>query len=285
MLVRRVVEVTRMSRTRAQAWIDAGAVLVDDVPAPRASVHVREGAVVEIVLPDHERPRTRPAAEPLALDVLYDDERLLVLNKPAGPVVHPSYKNADGTLLNALLWHLRERPGARPGIVSRLDKQTSGVMLVALSADAHRQLQRDAAAGRMRKEYLAVVRGGPAPALGEIDLPLGRDPADRRRVVVAAGGAPSRTRYEVLATTGTVSLVRCELVTGRTHQIRVHLAARGWPILGDPAYGVPHDAIARQALHACRVTLATPGAAPLAFTAPLPDDFQRLLSHAGLNFP
>lgn len=282
-LVRRVVEVTRMSRARAQAWIAAGAVLVDDVPAPRASIRVREGAVVEIVLPDTERPRERPAAEALTLDVLHDDGRLLVVNKPAGVVVHPSYKNPRGTLLNAVLWRLRDRPGAQPGIISRLDKQTSGVMLVALSPDAHRHLQRQASAGGMRKEYLATVRGQPRPAAGEVALSLGRDPADRRRVVVAEDGTPSRTRYEVLATTGTVSLLRCELVTGRTHQIRVHLAARGWPILGDAMYGVPHGAIARQALHAWRVTLSDVNMAPLVFTAPLPDDFRQLLSHHGLD--
>ncbi len=273
-LVRRGSDVSRMSRARAQAWIEAGAVRVDGVPAPRASVRVREGALVEVDLPETATRRERPRGEPLPLDILYEDEHLLALNKAAGQVVHPSYKNASGTLLNAVLWHLRGRPDARPGIVSRLDKGTSGVLLVALAPEVHARLQREAAAGRLRKEYLAIVQGVPEPRGGDIDLPLARDPADRRRVVVASAGAPSRTRYEVVATRDGRALLRCELLTGRTHQIRVHLASRGWPIVGDVLYG--GDAtFGRPALHAWRVRVMHPiSGADLTLTAPLPEDFQ-----------
>jgi 23S rRNA pseudouridine1911/1915/1917 synthase len=273
-LVRRAREISRMSRAQAQAWIEAGAVRVDGVRAPRSSVRVREGAVVEVELPESAARRSSPEAQELALDVLYEDEHLLAINKPEGQVVHPSYKNVTGTLLNAVLWHVRHRPEVRPGIVSRLDKGTSGVLLVALAPDVHAALQRDSAAGRMRKEYLAVVRGAPTPPRGVIDLPLARDPDDRRRVIVTEGGAASETRYEVLATRDARSLLRCELVTGRTHQIRVHLSSRGWPIMGDVLYGGSAE-FGRPALHAWRVTFHHPvSGAAMTITAPPPDDFK-----------
>ena len=203
---------------------------------------------------------------------------MLVVNKPPGLVVHPTYKNTSGTLLNAVLWRVRDRVGAQPGILTRLDKDTSGLVVIALAPDVHAVMQKDAAAGRTRKHYLALVRGSPEPPQGQIVLPLARDPDDRRRVIVTPDGAPCETRYEVVSTDGAHSMVRCELLTGRTHQIRVHLAARGWPILGDQVYGEPDARIARQALHAWRVTLPHPiTRQPLEFEAPLPDDMRRIL--------
>ena len=192
----------------------------------------------------------RPRPEPEALDiaVLYQDAALIAVDKAAGMVVHPTYRNWSGTLLNALLWLLRDRAGVEPRIVTRLDKDTSGLVLVALRPEVHARIQRDASAGLVRKEYLAIVRGTPSPATGSIVLPLARSPDDRRRVVVTDTGQASRTDYEVLSTMDGYSLVRCELVTGRTHQIRVHLAARGWPIAGDATYGEVHPALTRQAL-------------------------------------
>mgnify|MGYP006195725605 CR=1 FL=1 len=275
-LVRRAGEVSRMSRVRAQAWIEAGAVRVDGVAAPRSSIRLREGAVVEVDLPASAQRRSRPAPQELAIEILYEDEHLLAVNKPAGQVVHPSYRNAAGTLLNGVLWHLRGRAGTRPGIVSRLDKGTSGVLLVALAPSVHAALQRAATAGRVRKEYLAVVCGVPEPRRAEIRLPLARDPDDRRRVTVQEHGSESVTRYEVIAGGDGRSLVRCELVTGRTHQIRVHLAARGWPIVGDALYG-GDGTLARPALHAWRVRFRHPvtGAA-MEITAPLPIDLPLL---------
>ncbi len=222
--------------------------------------------------------RRRPVPEEGPLEILYEDEWMLVLDKPAGRVVHPTYRNTSGTLLNAVLWHLRDRPGTQPGILTRLDKDTSGLVVIALTPAIHATMQKDAAARRVAKEYLAIVRGVPEPRLGRILLGLARDVADRRRVVVTEGGAPCETRYEVLSTQDGRSLVRCELLTGRTHQIRVHLSASGWPIVGDHVYGEPDASIGRQALHAWRVSLPHPVTKqPLSLEAPVPADVSRLI--------
>jgi 23S rRNA pseudouridine1911/1915/1917 synthase len=268
-LVRRVTDVARMSRSRAQAWIAHGAVEVDGAIAARASMRVREGAPVAVALPADTPCRLRPQAEDAVLDVIYEDEHLLVVNKPPSVVVHPSYKHPQGTMLNAVLGRRRDHPGSRPGIVTRLDKDTSGLLLVALTSGVHAGLQRQ----RLSKEYFAIVAGVPVPAAGRIDLPLGRDPDDRRRIVVSDDGQPSVTRYRIERTSGEATLVRCELETGRTHQIRVHLAARGWPILGDRVYGVEDARMARVALHACRLRFTHPvTGAPLDLSAPVPGD-------------
>jgi len=218
--------------------------------------------------------RRRPQPEDGPLTIIHEDEWMMILNKPPGLVVHPTYKNTSGTLLNAVLWRIRGRAGAQPGILTRLDKNTSGIVVVALTPAVHAQMQKDAAAGRVRKDYLALVRGQPEPSQGRIVLPLARDPADRRRVIVTPDGAPCETRYEVLSTDARGrSMVGCELITGRTHQIRVHLAARGWPILGDATYGEPDAQLTRQALHAWRVSLLHPATRqPLEFEAPIPED-------------
>lgn len=244
-----------------------------------------------------QSPRRRPPPEPeaIALTVLYEDAWLMAIDKPPGMVVHPTYRNWSGTLLNGLLWRFRDRatpPGPKgpglhpvqPRIVTRLDKDTSGVVLVALTSDVHKRIQRDAAAQRVNKTYLAIVRGTPVPAHGGIELPLARSAGDRRRVVVDASGQPSHTDYEVLSAANGHALVRCELVTGRSHQIRVHLASCGWPILGDRVYGALGDALPRQALHAWRITL--PHAAsgqPLEIEAPVPPDLQRFLADQNLT--
>jgi 23S rRNA pseudouridine1911/1915/1917 synthase len=180
--------------------------------------------------------------------------------------------------LNAVLWRIRDRDGAQPGILTRLDKDTSGLVVVALTPAIHATMQKDGASGRITKEYLAVVRGVPEPREGCILLPLARDAADRRRVVVTEGGAACETRYEVLSSQDGRSLVRCELRTGRTHQIRVHLSASGWPVVGDRVYGEPDASMARQALHAWRVALPHPVTRQrLEFEAPLPDDVARVI--------
>ncbi len=285
-LVRRLTDVSRMSRNLAQQWIEAGAVSVDGVAAARPAARVREGAAIAVRLPASASRRARPQAEPGTLAVLWEDDDVIVIDKPAGLVVHPSYKQAAGTMLNALLWRLRDRPGARPGILTRLDKDTSGLVVVALSPAIHAAMQQDAAAGRIRKEYLVVVDGTPQPRAGTITLPLARDPQDRRRVVTAPGGAASETRYDVWSTAAGRSLLRCELVTGRTHQIRVHLAARGWPIVGDRVYGTADPAIIRQALHAWRITMPHPRSrAPLQLVAPVPADIAALLHTDGNVLP
>jgi 23S rRNA pseudouridine1911/1915/1917 synthase len=222
--------------------------------------------------------RRRPQPEEGPLTIIYEDEHLIILDKPAGIVVHPTYKNTSGTLLNAVLWRVRGRPDAQPGILTRLDKGTSGVVVIALTPTAHATLQRDAAAGRVVKEYLAVVRGQPDPPAARIVLPLGRDAADRRRVVVRDDGQYCETRYETIGPAANDrSLLRCTLVTGRTHQIRVHLAASGHPIVGDGLYGEPDASIARQALHAWRVALPHPTTRQrLEIEAPIPHDMRAL---------
>ena len=277
-IVRRVINVSRLSRTTAQRWIEEGAVEVEARVITRPSATVLEGAAIRVTLPDDARRRTRPTAEPSTVEVIYEDDDLLIVNKPAGVVAHPTYKQTSGTVLNGLLWHIRDRGPITPGILTRLDKDTSGLMVVALSPGVHAAAQRDAAAGRIRKEYLALVAVTPQPRSGTITLPLARDPQDRRRVVSAPDGAPSETRYEVLSVSPHGTLVRCELVTGRTHQIRVHLSTRGWPIIGDRVYGTADERIGRQALHAWRVSMPHPVTrVALSFEAPLPEDIASLV--------
>jgi 23S rRNA pseudouridine1911/1915/1917 synthase len=227
-------------------------------------------------------PRRRPQPEEGPLSILFEDDAVLVLDKPAGVVVHPTYKNTSGTLLNAVLWRYRDCDDVQPGILTRLDKDTSGAVVIALTPALHAAMQRDMLAGRVTKEYLAVVRGVPEPPRGTISLPLGRSSEDRRIVVVREDGARCETRYEVLwrrdRGTDALSILRCELLTGRTHQIRVHLAARGWPILGDRVYGQESPLIQRQALHAWHVTFLHPvGHASMTFTSPIPPDIEALI--------
>jgi 23S rRNA pseudouridine1911/1915/1917 synthase len=230
--------------------------------------------------PDDMRRRPQPEEGPLT--VLYEDDVLLVVDKPAGCVVHPTYKNGSGTLLNAVLWRYRDREGVQPGILTRLDKGTSGVVIVALTPALHAAMQRDMTAGRIRKEYLAIVSGTPEPPRGRIALPLGRSAEDRRIVVVRDDGAVCVTDYEVVARIDARddvrSIVRCELLTGRTHQIRVHLAASRWPITGDLTYGQPSGIIPRQALHAWRVTFPHPVSRGwITLVSPIPPDMMRLV--------
>lgn len=227
--------------------------------------------------------RRRPQPEEGPLSILYEDEAILVVDKPAGQVIHPTYKNTSGTLLNAVLWRVRTRADAQPGILTRLDKDTSGVVLIALSPALHAAMQRDGTAGRIKKEYVAIVCGEPEPSCGVISLPLARDVQDRRRVVVTPAGAPSETRYERLASRDGFSIVRCELRTGRTHQIRVHLASRGWPIVGDAVYGSADARITRQALHARRLTLTHPSTREtLVIESPVPADLVPLIGETAV---
>jgi 23S rRNA pseudouridine1911/1915/1917 synthase len=294
-LRRHLQDVPLATRTRVQRWIENGRVSVNGRAVRRVSARAALGDVVAIELPD--MPARRPmAAEPAALTILYEDEYLLAIDKPAGVVVHPTYKHATGTIMNALLGLARTWPaGTRPSIVGRLDRLTSGIVLVARTARAHAALQRVMASASAEKDYLAVVYGRVNPARGSIAEPLAID-GDRRRVVVSPSGAESITRFERLARAAAprcgLSLVRCRLVTGRRHQIRVHLASRGWPIVGDPIYGEPRwrdiadpalsallQRFPRQALHASRRRFTHPftGAA-LTIRARMPPDFAQLLS-------
>jgi 23S rRNA pseudouridine1911/1915/1917 synthase len=299
---RHLADLSAASRTRVQAWIESGCVRVNGAAVRRPSTRTAAGDVVSVALPD-AAPRRQPAAEDVALDVLYEDDHLLAINKPAGMVAHPSYRNTTGTLLNALLARARTWPrGHRPSLVSRLDKSTSGVIVVAKTASMHAALQRAMTENDAEKQYVALVYGLP-PVRGVIDLPLAHDERDRRRRIVAltAAGAPSVTRFERLARVkppdAVLSLLRCRLVTGRRHQIRVHLSARGFPIVGDPAYGEPRwtgivdaalrdtlRAFPRQALHASRVAFAHPVTSErVEVDAPVAEDFAALIDACGFD--
>jgi len=300
---RHLADVTSATRTRVQTWIESGQVEVNGTPVRRVSARMALGDVVTVIVPgaDQQQPRRRMAAEPIRLHILYEDAHLLAVDKPAGLVVHPTYRHETGTMMNALLWHARSWPASeRPSLVHRLDKLTSGIVVVARNAAVHASLQRIMASRRAEKDYLALVHGRVRPMRGTIDLRLRRDPRDRRRVIASTTvGLPSVTKFQRLASTAEVSLLRCRLVTGRMHQIRVHLAARGWPIVGDPVYGAPSPcevpdrpaaaalrAFPRQALHAWRLRFPHPiGGASVVLEAPLPDDLRTLLSHFPVVFP
>lgn len=293
-LLRHLAHLPGVTRTRIQRLIANGSVHVNGHPAPRAAWRTAPGDVVTIELPDR-RPRVVPAAEAIPLTVLYEDDDVLIVNKPAGQVSHPAFRNRTGTLLNALLAHAGGQ--WTPALVSRLDKGTSGLVLVAKTRAVQTALQRIADQNGIEKDYLAIVYGKP-PARGTIDLALDRDPWDRRRVTVRdRGGVPSVTTFERVRSVplgGDVllSLVRCRLVTGRTHQIRVHLAAKGWPIVGDPVYRAglkPGPTfvmgtfpIARQALHASRLAFNHPQQGRrVEVIADLPADMLALLERPG----
>jgi 23S rRNA pseudouridine1911/1915/1917 synthase len=303
-LQRHLKDVATASRNRIQTWIESGQVAVNGALVRRVSTRTAQGDVVSVMLPEASPPMAM-APEDVPLDVLYEDEYLLAVNKPAGIVVHPTYRHATGTLMNALLWHARRWPrGQRPSLVGRLDKLTSGILLVAKTRSSHAALQRLVTSARCEKDYLAIVYGRVNAARGQIELRLARDPRDRRKVVASTtAGAPSVTAFErlrrVTAAGVGLSLLRCRLYTGRMHQIRVHLAARGWPIVGDPKYGearwrdvvdpVLASALAtfpRQALHAWHVALVHPFTSKVVtIKAGLPPDLQGLLRATGLGDP
>jgi 23S rRNA pseudouridine1911/1915/1917 synthase len=287
-----------LSRSRVKALIEGGRAARDGQPAREPAEAVREGALYTLDLPIPTA--AMPEAQHIAFTILHEDRDLIVLDKPAGLVVHPAPGNEDGTLVNALLAHCGDSlPGIggerRPGIVHRLDKDTSGVMVVAKTELALAALSAAFAARDLDRAYLALAWGLPNPAAGEIEGAIGRDPRDRKRMaVVTRGGRAALTRYRTLRQRdAAVSLLECRLATGRTHQIRVHLASRGHPILGDPVYlrRVPAAARAlpaalrglaldfpRQALHAARLGFSHPRTGEtLSFETAPPPDMQALI--------
>jgi 23S rRNA pseudouridine1911/1915/1917 synthase len=300
-----------LSRSRIQKLIEEGAVRVGGAVVKRSHV-VRSGEDVSVEVPEPRAVPIEPEAIPLS--ILYEDEHLLAIDKPAGLVVHPSPGHDSGTLVNALLHHVGDLVSIggelRPGIVHRLDRGTTGVLLVAKTDAAHASLSRQMKRRGMRKEYLALVAGIPPVRKGEISLAVGRDPRDRKKMKAfrATEGLPpgareARTLYEIereFFALG-LTLLRCRLITGRTHQIRVHLAACGMPVVGDPVYGRPRfdrirdgalektlSEFPRQALHAERVAFRHPATnEPLEIAAPVPEDFQSLLAalEAALRVP
>ena len=282
-LLRHLSEEKGTSRNRIQKWIEAGDVLINGAAPPRAAWRVQAGDEIHVRV-SLIQPRARPKPESIAIAVLYEDDDLLAVNKPPGLVVHPSFRNTSGTLINGLLARAHAwPPGSTPALVGRLDKYTSGLVLVAKRAAIHTVLQRAMADNRIEKDYFAIVHGKVSPPKGTIDLALDRDPWDRRRITVTdRGGQPSITKYERLATIQSHSSVRCRLITGRTHQIRVHLAARGWPIVGDSTYGKP-SSFPRQALHAWRLRFTHPRTSQeMLLEAPVPPDMRALAEELGL---
>jgi len=266
------------SRSRLRQWIDAGQVTLDGRPADPTR-RIRGGETV-VVAAAPDPGETAYAPEAIALSIVHEDATLLVLDKPAGLVVHPGSGNWQGTLLNALLHHAPELAGVpRAGIVHRLDKDTSGLLVVARTLAAQTDLVRQLQARTVRREYLALAAGDLARD-GTVDAPIGRHPSRRTTMAVVATGRPARTHFAVVERFGSATLLRCRLETGRTHQIRVHLASLGHPLVGDPAYGRKGTlAFARQALHAFRLGLSHPlTREDCAWESPLPADFAGLLA-------
>jgi 23S rRNA pseudouridine1911/1915/1917 synthase len=272
------------SRNRLALWARRGRVSVNGRPAlPKQKVWQGERISVQ---PESDPRDLAFRPENIRLDIVFEDETLLVVNKPAGLVVHPGSGNWQGTMLNALLQHapaLKELP--RAGIVHRLDKETSGLLVVAKTLPAHTHLVRQLQERSVTREYLAVAHGRVARS-GKVDAPVGRHPVKRTRMAILARGKPAVTHYEVIERFARATLLRCRLETGRTHQIRVHLSSLGHPLIGDPAYGgkaghfsnVAPD-FSRQALHAEKLALVHPASKrTMAWHAELPADMQVLIT-------
>ncbi len=285
------------SRSAFARLIESGLVFVDGAAARKASLRVSAGQRVRVDFPDPSPASLQSQDLPLA--VIHQDADFAVVDKPAGLVVHPAAGHPDRTLVNALLFHVTDLSGVggeiRPGIVHRIDKDTSGVMVIAKSDEAHRKLAGAWNTGAVRKEYLALLYGSPASERGTVDAPIGRDPRDRKRMAVVRDGRPAVTDYALVERLRYVSLVRCRLHTGRTHQIRVHMKHLGHPIVGDPVYsgpqwrGIPDKRIqrvlasfTRQALHAALLSFPHPRTGEMVtFESPLPEDMQELLREFG----
>ncbi len=280
-------QVKDFSRARLQALIKEGRVTCDGLVV-KANAKPKAGHVIDIIVPAPVP--AEPVPENIPLDILYEDGDCLVVNKPAGLVVHPAPGHVSGTLVNALLYHCRDLGGVggveRPGIVHRLDKDTSGLMVVAKNDAALAGFVRLFQTGGIAKEYLTLVHGVPQKISGTVTTLIGRHPAQRKKMaVVARNGKQAVTHYMVERRLGDITLVRCRIETGRTHQIRVHMQSLGCPVVGDTVYGrsaadnrLPSFPT-RQMLHAAHLTFTHPvTGAPMEFTAPLPEDFVKQMT-------
>jgi len=293
-LDRALADATGLSRARVQALIEEGRVEIAGKPAAAAAMKVAQGTAFRITVPPAAEAAAAPEDIPLA--VAYEDADLIVIDKPAGLVVHPAAGNPSGTLVNALLHHCRGQLSgiggvARPGIVHRIDKDTSGLLVVAKTDAAHEGLSAQFAAHSVHRRYLAVCAGHPSPGEGMIDARIGRSDADRKKMTVlpknSSRGKTAITHYKVLERFDGAALIECRLETGRTHQVRVHCASIGHALLGDPVYGRTPKPIrplldslgfARQALHAAELGFVHPASGEkLHFRADLPTDMAELI--------
>lgn len=272
------------SRSRIQQLIAQGCVKSGGETITDSSRKVKQGEIYEVTLP--KVVESELVAVPLKLEIVFEDSHLLVINKPAGMTVHPAPGHAEDTLVNALLAHCGDSLSGiggvmRPGIVHRIDKDTSGLLVVAKHDAAHRHLSEQLAERTLKRQYLAMVKGIPKPASGKIEGNIARSPVNRKKMaVVKSGGKTAVTYYKTEEVFKDAALLRCTLETGRTHQIRVHLSHIGHPIIGDPVYGRKgrHIDFGRQALHAEKLTLIHPVTERLLeFSAPLPEDMKELL--------
>jgi 23S rRNA pseudouridine1911/1915/1917 synthase len=279
-------QVESVSRSRVQKLLDVGMVRINQAVCRDKNYRLQPGDRVSLTIPPPEEATVR--AEEIALAIVYEDSDLLVLNKPRGMVVHPSPGHAQGTLVNALLSHCSDLSGIggvmRPGIVHRLDKDTSGLLIVAKNDLAHRSLATQLKSRKLSRVYIALVCGKVTPRLGRIEAPVGRHPRHRKKMAVITGGREAVTRYRVIKYFKRYSLLQLSLETGRTHQIRVHLAHLGYPIVGDLTYArggwsdLPPELTAPQALHAHRISFTHPRSGEIMhFSAPLPETFKKTL--------
>ena len=279
LLARRLEGLTRSAAARL---LEEGRVTDRGRPAAK-NLRVQPGQVLEVQLPEPEEPEARPQNIPL--DVVYEDQDVIVVNKPTGMVVHPAPGHPDGTLVNALLYHCGESLSGiggqkRPGIVHRIDRDTSGLIIAAKNDAAHLALAAQLADHTLARTYECLSVGSFRQDSGTVDAPIGRSRSDRKKMAVVAGGRPAITHWEVLARYPGVTHLRCRLETGRTHQIRVHLAYIGHPILGDTVYGnrKPVPGLTGQCLHATGLRFLHPRTGrPVELTCPRPEEFERML--------
>ncbi len=268
-----------LSRSRIRKLIDGGNVMVDG-RAGKASTRLSGGQSISIEVPPPAPAELRPWDVPLS--IMYEDEDVIVIDKPAGMTVHPVPGNEDNTLANAVLAHAPDIEGIggerRPGIVHRLDRDTSGLIVVAKNERAHAHLAEQFKSREVGKVYLALVTGHPSPHEADVEAPIGRHPRDRQRMAIVSTGRPSITRYKAVTSYRRSTLVEARPRTGRTHQIRVHLASVGHPVVGDSTYGRAVEGLSRQFLHAHRLAFTHPGSGkPMSFTAALPNDLETYL--------
>ena len=272
---------TELTRSFAQKLIENGAVLVSGTPQ-RAKYAVRTGDRIEISLPEPES--VSISAEDIPLDIVYQDADICVINKPVGMVVHPAPGNSSGTLVNALMFHLKDLSGIggelRPGIVHRIDKDTSGLLVAAKNDAAHNFLSNELRSHSVARTYIALAEGNFREDSGTVNAPIARHRLDRKRMAVTPGGREAVTHWRVIERFGDMTLLEVELETGRTHQIRVHMAHIGHPLVGDPVYGHGRNSLGftGQALHAAKLRLTHPTSGErMEFSAPLPETFQKAI--------